>query len=41
MVRNLRQHCPGHQPIWTAVGVEKLGLPGMQVEVEVVAHVGR
>jgi len=38
LVRNLKKWMPDHQPIMTAVGVAQLGLPGMRVEVEVVAH---
>jgi enamine deaminase RidA (YjgF/YER057c/UK114 family) len=30
---------PSHRPIWTCVEVPKLGLEGMKVEIEVVAHV--
>ena len=37
-VRNLNKWCPDHRPILTCVGVRQLGLPGMRVEVEVVAH---
>jgi hypothetical protein len=38
MVRNFRQWMPGHQPIWTCVGVPRLGEDDMRVEIEVVAH---
>ncbi len=38
LVRNLKKWMPDHQPIMTAVGVNQLGLEGMRVEVEVVAH---
>lgn len=37
-VRNLKKWMPDHQPILTCIGVNQLGLPGMRVEVEVVAH---
>lgn len=40
IIRNLRKYCPNHQPILTVLGVEKLGLEGMQIEVEVAAHLG-
>ena len=40
VVRNLRKYCPNHQPILTAVGVAKLALEGMRIEIEVAAHVG-
>ena len=33
----LKKWCPEHQPILTCVGVKDLALPGMRVEVEVVA----
>lgn len=29
----------GHRPLLTGVGVSGLGVPGMRVEIEVVAHV--
>ena len=34
----LKKWCPNHQPIWTVLGVEKLALPEMMIEVEVTAH---
>ncbi|PSK42216.1 NADH-ubiquinone oxidoreductase 20 subunit [Elsinoe australis] len=37
MVRNLKKWAPAHEPIWTAVGVNKLAFEGMEVEIEVVA----
>lgn len=37
MVRNFKKWLPDHQPIWTCVGVVNLALPGMKVEIEVVA----
>lgn len=39
MVRNFRKWVPGHEPIWTCVGVTRLGEDDMRVEIEVVAHV--
>jgi enamine deaminase RidA (YjgF/YER057c/UK114 family) len=39
MVRNFKKWMPGHQPIWTCVGVPKLAQDAMRVEIEVVAHV--
>ncbi|KAJ5939166.1 hypothetical protein N7466_002300 [Penicillium verhagenii] len=39
MVRNFEKYMPGHQPIWTCVGVSRLGEDDMRVEIEVVAHV--
>ena len=38
MVRNLKKYMPDHQPIWTCVGVPRLGEDDMRVEIEVVAH---
>jgi len=38
MVRNFREYMPDHQPIWTCVGVTRLGEDDMRVEIEVVAH---
>ncbi|GAA6010741.1 hypothetical protein JCM10207_005820 [Rhodosporidiobolus poonsookiae] len=38
MVRNMRKWCPNHKPLWTCVGVPRLGEDDMRVEVEVVAH---
>lgn len=37
MVKNLKEWCPGHAPVWTCVGVTALGMPEMRVEIEVVA----
>lgn len=39
MVRNMKQWMPNHQPIWTCVGVTRLGLDDMRVEIEASAHV--
>ena len=38
MVRNFRRYLPGHEPLWTCVGVARLGEDDMRVEIEVVAH---
>ena len=38
MVRNFKKWMPDHQPIWTCVGVVKLGEDAMRVEIEVSAH---
>lgn len=38
MTENLRRWMPDHKPIWTEIGVRQLGLPGMNVEIEVVAY---
>ncbi|KAK9332668.1 Endoribonuclease L-PSP/chorismate mutase-like protein [Lipomyces starkeyi] len=38
MVRNFKRYMPSHQPIWTCVGVTRLGEDDMRVEIEVVAH---
>ncbi|CAD0023164.1 unnamed protein product [Aureobasidium pullulans] len=37
MVRNFKKWMPNHQPIWTCVGVPRLGEDDMRVEIEVVA----
>lgn len=37
MVRNFKKWMPDHQPIWTTVGVTRLGEDDMRVEIEVVA----
>ncbi|VUC30676.1 unnamed protein product [Clonostachys rosea] len=39
MVEHFRTWMPNHQPIWTCVGVNELGIPGMIVEIEVEAYV--
>lgn len=33
-----RKWMPHHQPIWTHLGVAGLGLPGMRIEIEVIAY---
>jgi enamine deaminase RidA (YjgF/YER057c/UK114 family) len=38
MVRNFKKWVPDHEPIWTCVGVVKLGEDAMRVEIEVSAH---
>lgn len=38
MKENLLKWFPDHKPIWTAVGVENLGLPEMLVEIEAIAY---
>jgi enamine deaminase RidA (YjgF/YER057c/UK114 family) len=38
MVRNFKKWVPEHEPIWTCVGVTRLGEDDMRVEIEVVAH---
>ncbi|KAF4943456.1 hypothetical protein FSARC_14914 [Fusarium sarcochroum] len=38
MVRNFKHYMPDHEPIWTCVGVTRLGEDDMRVEIEVVAH---
>ncbi|KAF1992481.1 putative L-PSP endoribonuclease family protein, partial [Aulographum hederae CBS 113979] len=38
MVTNIKKWTPEHHPIWTCVGVERLGDGRMKVEIEVVAH---
>lgn len=38
MVAKIKEKCgEAHRPVWTAVGVERLGLEGMMVEIEVEA----
>lgn len=38
MSENFKKWMPDHQPIWTEIGVAKLGAEGMNVEIEVLAH---
>jgi enamine deaminase RidA (YjgF/YER057c/UK114 family) len=38
MVRNFRKWMPDHKPIWTVLGVQRLGEDDMRVEIDVVAH---
>lgn len=37
MKQNMAKWMPHHKPIWTLLGVAALGLPAMQVEIDVVA----
>ena len=41
MVANFEKYMPGHEPIWTCVGVTALALPQMRIEIEVVAVDGK
>ncbi len=38
MGKNIEKWFPNHRPIWTAVGVERLALPEMMIEIEAVAY---
>lgn len=38
MGENFKKWMPDHKPIWTEIGVAKLGAPNMNVEIEVVAY---
>ncbi|KAK6902563.1 endoribonuclease L-PSP [Kwoniella mangroviensis CBS 10435] len=38
MVRNMRKWCPNHKPLFTCVGVPRLGEDDMRVEIKVSAH---
>ncbi|CAG7994498.1 unnamed protein product [Penicillium olsonii] len=38
MVRNFKKYMPDHEPLWTCIGVARLGYDDMRVEIEVVAH---
>ncbi|CEL09354.1 Putative L-PSP endoribonuclease family protein [Aspergillus calidoustus] len=38
MVRSFKKYMPDHEPIWTCVGVTRLGEDDMRVETEVVPH---
>lgn len=38
MGENFKKWMPDHKPIWTEIGVAKLGAEGMNVEIEVVAY---
>jgi len=35
----LKKYCKNHEPLWTAIGVEKLAFPEMKIEIEVKAHI--
>jgi enamine deaminase RidA (YjgF/YER057c/UK114 family) len=39
MIKNFQKWMPNHKPIWTVLGVAKLGEEEMKVEIDVVAHV--
>ncbi|CAK7215554.1 hypothetical protein SBRCBS47491_002520 [Sporothrix bragantina] len=38
MSKNIKRFFPEHRPLWTCIGVEKLGDPAMLVEIEAVAY---
>ena len=38
MTRNFKKWMPDHKPVWTCVGVTRLGEDDMRVEIEVVAY---
>lgn len=38
MVQKFKEYMPNHQPLWTCIGVSRLGFDDMRVEIEVVAH---
>jgi len=38
MLRNFKRYMPDHKPIWSCVGVTRLALDDMRIEIEVVAH---
>jgi enamine deaminase RidA (YjgF/YER057c/UK114 family) len=38
MKKGFEKWAPDHCPIWTTVGVQRLGVEDMKVEIEVVAH---
>ena len=37
MKENFEKWMPEHKPVWTQIGVKQLGVPQMNVELEVVA----
>ena len=39
VVEAMKKFFPNHQPLWTVLGVPRLGLDTMKVEIEVTAHV--
>lgn len=39
MTSQFKKLFPNHRPIWTCIQIGKLGLEGMQVEVEVEANI--
>lgn len=38
MEKNFAKWFPDHRPVWTAVGIERLAMPEMLVEIEAVAY---
>lgn len=40
-VENLRKWFPEHRPLLTAIGIEKLALDAMRIEIEAWAHLGQ
>lgn len=38
MLRNFKKYMPNHQPLYTCIGVPRLGEDDMRVEIEVVAY---
>lgn len=38
MIRNMKKYMPDHKPLWTVIGVSRLGFDDMRVEIEVTAH---
>jgi enamine deaminase RidA (YjgF/YER057c/UK114 family) len=41
VVEELRERCPSHQPLWTVLGVARLALPPMKVEISATAILTR
>lgn len=39
LVQCLKKYCPKHQPILTVLGISRLGIKEMHIEIEVSAHV--
>jgi len=39
MTKNMAKWMPRHKPVWTCLGVAKLGEEAMMVEIDVVAHI--
>jgi len=37
MVKQMKKLFKNHQPLWTMLGIQKLAIPEMKIEVEVVA----
>ncbi|KAL2842749.1 Endoribonuclease L-PSP/chorismate mutase-like protein [Aspergillus pseudoustus] len=40
LIQNFRDWMPNHRPLFTYIGVPKLAMPEMRIEVEVEAHLG-